>query len=305
MSSQYSDIEIIKYELGIEGDAADQLLYDFRKKMKKTGKSLMDCISDHKNKVEADERKEEKEEKKEQLKEGLSKFIKIAYRTALVAVFISLIYFFIDEDTLCFLKDKQFHLVGAIVFGIVVGGLVSSFWDTDNSFIVNSIIGIIGSIVGFLYAMPSFKGGENGIINLILGVVVATSILFLIFNFIASMGGLIVSLILAIAFGLSHYTEFLELISEPRESLPILVIAIGFTTLHLWVNQGRVSLTRNFIYTVIISATGCIFGVLVLNESMVFKDYSPPINSAICAFIGSSMFLLLTDFIDAQDSDYF
>ena len=32
MSDQYSDIEIIKYELGIEGDAADQLLYDFRKK---------------------------------------------------------------------------------------------------------------------------------------------------------------------------------------------------------------------------------------------------------------------------------
>ena len=304
MSDQYSDIEIIKYELGIEGDAADQLLYDFRKKMKKTGGSLMDCISDHKNKIEEDERQEEKEEKKEQLKEGFSKVIKITYRTALVAVFISLIYSFMEQDTLDFIKGKQYYLIGAILFGIVAGGLVSSFWDTDNSFIVNSIIGIIGSFIGLLFAMPSFKGEVNGIIYLILGVVVATSILFLIFNFIASMGGLTVSLILAIAFGLSHYAEFLELINEPYESLPILAIAIGFTSLHLWVNQGRVSLTRNFIYTVIISATGCIFGVLVLNESMDFKGPAF-INSAICAFIGSSMFLLLTDFIDAQDSDYF
>ena len=207
-----------------------------------------------------------------------------------------------DQDTIDFIKGKQYYLIGTIVFGIVVGGLVRSFWDTDNSFIVNSILGIIGSLIGVLWTMSS-KGGEHGIIQLLLGVAVATSILFLIFNFIASMGGLIVSLILAVAFGLSHYAEFLELINQPDQSLTILAIAIGFSALHLWINEGGVALTRNFIYTVIISATGCIFGVLVLNERMDFND-SPFINSAICAFIGSSMFLLLTDFIDAQDSYY-
>ena len=58
-----------------------------------------------------------------------------------------------------------------------------------------------------------------------------------------------------------------------------------------------------FVYTILISFIGCIFGVLVLNQSM---DFSPTvyINSAVCAFVGSAIFLLLTDFIDSQDSSY-
>lgn len=296
MSDQYSDIEIIKYELGIEGDAADQLLYDFRKKMKKTGKSLMDCISDYKNKIND-------EDSKEEFKEGFSKFIKITYRISLIAVFLSLIYFFMDQDTIDFIKGKQYYLIGTIVFGIVVGGLVSSFWDTDNTFIVNSIIGIIGSVIGVFWTMSAFSGEGYGLLHLLFGVALATSILFLIFNFIASFGGLVISLILAIAFGFSHYEELLVLLNQIDQTLMILAVAISFTSLHLWVKEGNLTFTGTFIYTVIISATGCIFGVLVLNESMDFND-SAFINSAICAFIGSSMFLLLTDFIDAQDSYY-
>ena len=296
MSDQYSDIEIIKYELGIEGDSADKLLYDFRKKMRKTGKSLMDCISDYKNKIND-------EDSKEEFKEGFSKFIQIAYRVSLIAVFLSLIYFFMDQDTIDFIKGKQYYLIGTIVFGIVVGGLVSSFWDTDNTFIVNSIIGIIGSVIGVFWTMSVFSGEGYGLFHLLFGVALATSILFLIFNFIASFGGLVISLILAIAFGFSHYEELLVLLNQIDQTLMILAVAIGFTSLHLWVKEGKLTFTGIFIYTVIISATGCIFGVLVLNESMDFND-SVFINSAICAFIGSSIFLLLTDFIDAQDSYY-
>lgn len=296
MSDQYSDIEIIKYELGIEGDSADKLLYDFRKKMRKTGKSLMDCISDYKNKIND-------EDSKEEFKEGFSKFIKITYRISLIAVFLSLIYFFMDQDTIDFIKGKQYYLIGTIVFGIVVGGLVSSFWDTDNTFIVNSIIGIIGSVIGVFWTMSAFSGEGYGLLHLLFGVALATSILFLIFNFIASFGGLVISLILAIAFGFSHYEELLVLLNQIDQTLMILAVAISFTSLHLWVKEGNLTFTGTFIYTVIISATGCIFGVLVLNESMDFND-SAFINSAICAFIGSSMFLLLTDFIDAQDSYY-
>ena len=131
----------------------------------------------------------------------------------------------------------------------------------------------------------------------------ATSLLFLIFNFIASFGGLLISLILAIAFGFSHYEELLVLLNQIDQSIMILAVAIGFTSLHLWFTKGTVRMTGAFLYTVIISATGCIFGVLVLNESMDFSG-SEFINEFDCAFIGSSMFLLLTDFIDAQDSYY-
>jgi uncharacterized membrane protein YeaQ/YmgE (transglycosylase-associated protein family) len=265
--------------------------------MQKTGKSLMECISEYKGKIDNDD-------KKEDLKEGFSKFIKITYRISLIAVFLSLIYFRMDENTIEFLKNQQYYLIGMIVFGIVIGGLVRSFWDTDNTFMVNSIIGIIGSVIGVFWTMSIFSGDDYGIFHLLFGVALATSLLFLIFNFIASFGGLIISLILAIAFGFSHYEELLVLLNQVDQSLMILAVATGFTSLHLWVTKGPVRMTGAFIYTVIISCTGCIFGVLVLNESMDFSD-SAFINSAICAFIGSSMFLLLTDFVDAQDPYYY
>ena len=296
MEEKYTEIEVIKYELGIEGSRADKLLYDFKKKMRKTGKSLMDCISEHKEKIDHTARKED-------IKEGASKFIKVIYRISLIAVFVALIYFFMDRNTIEFLRLKQYYLMGTIVFGIVIGGLVNSFWDNGHNFFVNSILGIIGSVIGILWTMKIFQGEDYGIFHLLFGVFVATSILFLIFNFIVSFGGLLISLVLAVAFGFSHYEELLILLNKLDQFIMILAISIGFTSLHLWVTTGHLRMRGPFVYTILISFIGCIFGVLVLNQSM---DFSPTvyINSAVCAFVGSAIFLLLTDFIDSQDSSY-
>ena len=288
---QYTDLQIIEFELEITGKKAEILLYNFRKEMQKSGKTLQDCIADYKKVIKD-------EDEIERLRYRASKTLKIVYKTFLFLVVSGLIYLsFEKSEYLTLLEGNELTVIGLILMGMIVGAIVGSFWESDHSVFVNGTFGIIGSLIGILYTNHAFDTLERNLFFYILSILIAVTLLLFVYNFIVSLGGIILTSVIALVFGLSNLNLLKEIFSDNFILVSVVVTSLLFALLHQKILKNNYT---RFIYLFLTSLIGGIFGVVVLSDKLRLFETSDISNRVIFSLVGSIIVVLFTEFVDRQ-----
>lgn len=287
---EYSDLEIIEYELDITGKSAERLLYNFRKKMNKTGISLMECIADYKqDKIENDRR--------ERFRNGFNKTTRIIYKTILFLVVSFVIYLSTDISVISLFEGQGLIIVGVILFGAIVGAIVGSFWESEHNIFINGFMGIMGSLLGYLFTIQAFTEEDRNFWYYLFSILIATTILLFVFNLIVSFGGLLLTCIIALGFGLSNTQLLGNIFSETPTLVSVLVTSVLFAIIHQKLSRNNFS---RFVYLLLVSLIGGIFGVIYFKDKLIKISEPNWLNTAICSIIGSILVVLFAEFVDRQ-----
>ena len=289
-NNEYTDIEIIYFELKIRGKHADELLYDFRKKMKKTGKSLEECIAEYKENIED-------EKAKDRFRKRVSRTVEIVYKSFLFLVVAGIIYLsFGKSEYIKLLEGNELMLIGLILGGIIVGAVVGSFWESNHSVFINGTLGVIGVLIGIAFVSHS-SPEKSSWFYYILSVFIAITLLLFIFNFIVSFGGLMLTCIIAFGFGVSNLSLLKEIFSDNAILISVVIISLLFALMHQKILRNNFS---RFIYLFLITLIGGIFGVVVLSDKLKIFESSDFWNKIVFSLVGSILVVLFAEFIDRQ-----
>lgn len=287
---EYSDLEIIEYELNITGKSAERLLYNFRKKMNKTGMSLMECIADYKqDKIDDDRRR--------RFRKGFSKTTRFIYKTILFLVVTLVIYLSTDISVISLLEGQGLIIVGVILFGAIVGAIVGSFWESEHNIFINGFMGIMGSLLGYLFTIQAFTEEDRNFWYYLFSILIATTILLFVFNLIVSFGGLLLTCIIALGFGLSNTQLLGNIFSETPTLVSVLVTSVLFAIIHQKLIRNNFS---RFVYLLLVSLIGGIFGVIYFKDKLINISEANWLNAAACSIIGSILVVLFAEFVDRQ-----
>ena len=289
-NNEYTDLETIKFELDITGDRAEKLLYDFRKKMKSTGCDLMSCIKNYKVEIE-------KRKGKKKLQNGFSKTFVLLYKLGLLSVFGILIFTSLKgTDALAKLEGQGPMIAGLLLLGMIVGAIVSSFWESDHSIFVNGLLGTIGSIIGFSWTSHAFSDMAHiPWFYYLLSVLIAVTIFLFLFNLIISFGGLLLTCIIALGFGVSNLAYLEVVFSDWVLLCSVGIISLLFGFIHHKLTNNYY---RRFVYLFLTSLIGGVFGVVVISNSLDFSN--DLLKGSISSLMGSVIVVLFTEFIDKQ-----
>lgn len=287
---EYTDLEIIEYELDITGKSAERLLYSFRKKMNKKGMTLMECIEDYKRDKDDDDRRE-------RFRNGFNKTTRFIYKIILFLVVTLVIYLSTDISVISLLEGQGLIIVGVILFGAIVGAIVGSFWESEHSIFINGFMGIMGSLLGYLFTIQAFTEEERNFWHYVFGILIATSILLLVFNLIVSFGGLLLTCIIALGFGLSNTQLMGNIFSDSPTLVSVLVTSVSFAIIHQKLSRNNFS---RFVYLLLVCIIGGIFGVIYFKEKLTNITEPSWLNTAVCSIIGSILVVLFAEFVDRQ-----